>query len=45
MFTSFSLGSVAWLAHLYVFEAVTKLKIVQFESQDVVVRFRLDHNL
>jgi len=34
-----------WLAHVYVFEAVTKLKIVRFESQDVVLRFGLDHNL
>jgi len=33
------------LAHLYVLEAVTKLKIVSFESQDVVLRVRLDHNL
>jgi len=34
-----------WLAHLYVLEAVTKLKIVRFESQDVVPLFRPDHNL
>jgi hypothetical protein len=31
--------------HLYKKEAVTKLKIVRFESQDVALRFMLDHNL
>jgi len=34
-----------WLADLYVFQAVTKLEIVSFESQDVVVRLMPDYNL
>jgi len=33
------------VAHLYLFEAVTKLKIVCFEPQDIALGFGVERNL